>query len=133
MDKVIITVAITGANTFPSQTPYLPITPKQISDSAVEAGNAGAAVVHIHARNPLTAEPSSDLNVFREIVSGIKNRSDAVICLSTGGGMGMTVEERTKVISVFKPEMASFNLGSMNFGIFPLVGKIKEFKSVLSG
>ena len=108
--------------------PYLPVTPKQIIEEAVKAAEAGAAVVHIHARDPKTGMPTSDVNVFREILSGIKERCDAVICPTTGGGLGMTVEERVRVVPELKPEMATFNMGSMNFSLHHMLRKYKEFK-----
>lgn len=126
-DKVIITAAITGPIHTPSMTPYLPITPEQIADEAVRAGEAGAAVAHIHARNPETGEPSSDPELFREIVTRVKERSNIILCLTTGG-LGMTVEERLRNVSIFKPELASLNFGSLNFSIHPLAERIKEFK-----
>ncbi|NIQ39228.1 MAG: 3-keto-5-aminohexanoate cleavage protein [Proteobacteria bacterium] len=128
MDKLIITAAITGSVHVPTQTPHLPLTPKEIADESVRSAEAGAAVVHIHARDPEDGKPTSDLEVFRGIITSIKERSDGIICISTGGGAGMSIEERTKTIPTFKPEMASFNMGSMNFGLFPALGKFKEFK-----
>ncbi len=128
MDKLIITAAITGSVHIPTQTPYLPLTPREIADESVRSAEAGAAIVHIHARDPKDGKPCSDLEIFREIVASIKERSDVVICISTGGGAGMSIEERTKTIPFFKPEMASCNMGSMNFGLYPLLEKYKEFK-----
>mgnify|MGYP000223933309 CR=1 FL=1 len=128
MDKIIITAAITGAIHTPTMSPYLPITPQQIADEAVKACEAGAAVVHIHIRDPETGRPSSDLNLFREAITKIKERSDVVICLTTGGGLGMAKEERLKVVPTFKPEMASFNMGSMNFSLHPYVKQFEPFK-----
>jgi len=130
MEKLIVTAAITGSATPPSSTPYLPITPEQIADQAVEASEAGAAVVHIHARDPESGMPSSDLNIFRKILTSIKEKSDVIVCTSTGGGAGMTAEERIAVVPEFKPEMASFNMGSMNFS-FPKV-VIERLKPVVS-
>ena len=111
MQKLIITAAISGAATIPSLTPYLPLTPREIADSAIEAAKAGAAVVHIHARRPEDGFPSSDSNHFREILSRIKEQSDVVICITTGGSVLMTVEERAQVVPLFKPEMCSFQHG----------------------
>jgi uncharacterized protein (DUF849 family) len=128
MDKLIITAAITGAATIPSLTPYLPLTPEQIADSAVEAAQAGAAIVHIHARRPEDGLPSSDPEHFRAILTRIKERSDVVVCITTGGGVGMTVEERARVVPIFKPEMCSFNMGSINFALHEALAVIKEFK-----
>ncbi|MBW1660297.1 MAG: 3-keto-5-aminohexanoate cleavage protein [Deltaproteobacteria bacterium] len=128
MEKLILTAAITGAATVPSQTPYLPLTPQQIADSAIEAAEAGAAIVHIHARRPEDGMPSSDPEHFREIVTRIKEHSDVVICLTTGGSILMTVEERARVVPLFSPEMCSFNLGSINFALHTSIPRIKEFK-----
>jgi len=128
MKKVILTAAITGAATFPSQSPYIPITPRQIADEAVAAWKAGAAVVHIHARNPEDGRPSASLDLYREIVTSIKSRCNVIICITTGAGAGMTIDERTTTVSTFKPELASLNMGSMNFSMHPLLNKIKEWK-----
>ncbi len=128
MSKVIITAALTGSIHTPTMSPYLPITPDQIAEEAVRACDAGAAVVHIHVRDPQTGRPVPDLELFREAVGKIKSRSRVVMCLSTGGGLGMTTEQRVAVVPAFEPELASFNSGSMNFAIFPLAEKIKEFK-----
>lgn len=126
--KFILTAAITGAIHTPSMSPYLPLTPQQIIDEAVGAYEAGAAVVHIHARCPETGRPSSDLNVMQEIVSGIKKRADVVICITTGAGLGMTLDERLAVVPRFKPELASCNAGSVNFVLQRAVEKIKNYK-----
>ncbi len=127
--KRVISCAITGAIHLPSMTPYLPITPEQIAENALGAAAAGAAIVHIHARNPETGQPSSDLNLYRRIVDGIKAKNeDVIICITTGGGAGMSVEERLAVVPAFKPELASMNTGSMNWGMFPLADKLKEFQ-----
>lgn len=127
--KRVISCAITGAIYLPSMTPYLPITPEQIAENALGAAAAGAAIVHIHARNPETGQPSSDLNLYRRIVDGIKAKNeDVIICITTGGGAGMSVEERLAVVPAFKPELASMNTGSMNWGMFPLADKLKEFQ-----
>jgi len=128
MEKLIITAALTGGGTLPSQTSYLPITPTQIAEEAVRACQAGASVVHVHARDPTTGKPTSDLNVFRQVVTKIKKRCNVVICITTGGAIGMPVEERVRVIPTFKPEMASFNMGSMNFSIHVVADRIKKFK-----
>jgi uncharacterized protein (DUF849 family) len=126
MAKLIITAAITGGIHVPSLSPYLPCTPDEIVEDAVKANAAGAAVVHVHARDPKTGKPSSDFNLFREIVSKISARCDVVICVTTGGGLGMSMEERLRPISVLKPELASLNSGSINFAIYPLTAKIKQ-------
>ena len=126
MAKLIITAAVTGAIHVPSLSPYLPFTPDDIAEDAVKAHAAGAAVVHVHARDPKTGKPASDFNLFHEIAAKIQNRCDAVICITTGGGPGMTMEERVKPITILKPELASLNSGSINFAIYPLAAKIKQ-------
>ncbi|MBS7268977.1 MAG: 3-keto-5-aminohexanoate cleavage protein [Candidatus Freyarchaeota archaeon] len=127
-EKCIITCALTGSATFPSQTPYLPITPDQISDEAKKACDAGAAVVHVHVRDPKTGMPTADLGVWRETLTKIKSKTDVVVCCTTGGGAGMTPEQRISVVPEFKPEMCSFNVESMNFAVFPIAERIKEWK-----
>ena len=126
--KVIITAAITGSIHTPTMSPHLPITPEQIARNAIDAAGAGAAAVHLHVRDPETGAPSSDLNLFREVVKAIRAESDLNLCLTTGGGFGMSVEQRIAVVPEFRPELASFNMGSMNFGIFPLAEKVREWK-----
>ena len=130
MSKTIITAAITGAIHTPTMNPNLPITPEQITNDAIRAYEAGAAIVHIHVRNPETGQPSSDVNLFREVLTRIKNRCNVVVNTTTGGGLGMTTAERLKVVPALKPELASFNGGSLNFGLFdiPERMKIKEWK-----
>jgi uncharacterized protein (DUF849 family) len=127
-DKVIITAAITGSIHTPTMSSYLPITPKEIADEAVRAYEAGAAVCHVHARDPKNGRPSPDLNLFKEIITSIKSRCNIVICITTGGGTGMTVEQRVAPVKFYKPELASFNAGSVNFGLFPLASRYKEWK-----
>ena len=128
MEKLIITAAITGAATVPSLTPYLPITPEEIANSAIEAANIGASIVHIHARRPEDGFPSSDPELFKDIVYRIREKSNAIICITTGGSTLMTIEERTAVIPKLKPEMCSFNLGSINFALHKSIQGIKTFK-----
>jgi uncharacterized protein (DUF849 family) len=118
--KVIISAAITGGMTVPTQSSAIPVTPEEIIDSAVGAHEAGATLVHIHVRDPETGKPSSDLGLFREVLTGIKERCDVIIQPTTGGGQGMTIEERAAVLTEFEPEMATFNAGSINFGLFPI-------------
>ena len=128
MEKLIITAALTGGVTLPSQTPHLPITPEQIADAAYNAWEAGASIAHVHARDPETGKPTSDQNVFREILTRIKKRCNLVICVTTGGALGMPREGRVAAVPTFKPELASFNMGSINFSIHPLLRRMKEFK-----
>lgn len=127
-DKAVITAAITGSIHTPTMSPYLPITPQQIADEAVRAYEAGAAVCHVHARNPETGMPVPDTNLMQQIITSIKSRCDIVICITTGGGMGMTVEQRVAPVTLFKPELASFNAGSVNFALFPVIPRYKEWK-----
>lgn len=127
-DKVILTAAVTGAIHTPTMSPYLPITSEQIADDAVKAAEAGAAIVHIHVRDPQTGKPTPDIELFRTVLTSIKKRSDVIINTTTGGGMGMTPQERLKVVPAFKPELASFNMGSMNFSTYPLLQKYKTWK-----
>jgi uncharacterized protein (DUF849 family) len=127
-DKVIITCAVTGSIHTPTMSPHLPITPSEIADAAIGAAEAGAAVVHLHARNPKDGKPSQDPRYFREFAPVIKQRSNVVLNFTTGGGMGMTVEERLQPALQLKPEVASLNMGSMNFGLYEMLGRYKEFK-----
>jgi uncharacterized protein (DUF849 family) len=127
-DKAVITAAITGSIHTTSMSPYLPITPKQIADDAVRAYEAGAAVCHIHARDPETGRPTPDINLIKEIITSIKSRCNIVVCITTGGGLGMTAEQRLVPVSTFKPELASFNGGSINFALFHALDKFKDFK-----
>jgi uncharacterized protein (DUF849 family) len=126
--KVIVTCAITGSIHTPSMSPYLPITPDQIVDAAVGAAEAGAAIVHLHARNPETGKPDQSPEAFGRFISRIKQRSNVVINLTSGGSPSMRVEERVSPAHTFKPEIASLNMGSMNFGLYPMLGRYKEFK-----
>lgn len=128
MDKLIITTAVSGSATFPSQTPYLPLTPEQIADAAVESCQAGSAVVHIHARQGPDGHPVSDPDVYHQILTSIKNRCDAVVCVTTGGHAGLNKEQRLAVVRALDPELASYSLGSLNFAIYPVAKHIKEFK-----
>ena len=128
MDKYIVTAALTGAIHTPTMSPHLPITPEEIAAEARRASEAGAAVVHVHARDPETGQPSADSNLFGEILSKIKNSCNAVVCTTTGGGFGMTVEQRVSVVKACSPELASLNAGSLNFALHPVLDKIKDFK-----
>ena len=116
--KVFISCAITGGMSVPGQSEAIPITPGQIIDSAVEANAAGAAIVHVHVRDPETGEPSADLELFREVLAGIGERCEAIVQPTSGGGARMTLDERARVVTELRPEMASFNSGPINFGIF---------------
>ena len=126
--KIIITCAITGSIHTPSMSPFLPVTPDQIARSAIEAAEAGAAVVHLHARDPETGSPSQDPALFEQFLPQIKRESDVVINLTTGGAPSMSIEERLEPAMRFKPEIASLNMGSMNFGSYELLQRFKEFK-----
>ena len=125
---VIITCAVTGSIHTPTMSPHLPITPAEIADAAIGAAEAGAAVIHLHARHPENGRPDYRPETFLEFLPRIKKECDAVINISTGGGMGMTIEERLAAALTASPEMASLNMGSMNFGIFPLAEKYAEWK-----
>jgi len=126
MDKLIITAAITGNITLPVQTPHLPLTPQQIIDDAVRAANAGAASVHIHGRDPKTARPTTEPAVYREIAAGIKAKSNVIVCVTTGGTADMTPAQRAQVVPALKPELATFNMGSINFSIHPIADRYKD-------
>jgi uncharacterized protein (DUF849 family) len=120
-EKLIITCALTGSDTFPTQTPYLPITPDQIAEEAKRAQEAGAAIVHVHAREPDTGKPTSDLKIWRQILTKIKEKCDVIVCITTGGALGMTAKERVAVVPEFQPELCSFNIESMNFSVYSLL------------
>jgi uncharacterized protein (DUF849 family) len=126
--KVIITCAVTGAIHTPSMSPHLPVTPDEIAAAAIEAAEAGAAIVHLHARDPASGKPDQTPEAFARFLPRIKQATDAVINLTTGGAPYMTVQERVKPAETFKPEVASLNMGSMNFGLFPMLGRFKHFK-----
>jgi len=126
VERLIITAALTGGVTIPTQTPYLPLTPEEIVNEAIRAADAGAAAVHIHARDPKDGRPTSDKHVFRKVVAEIKERSDLIIGVTTGGGIGISTNERLKVVPDLKPEIASFNMGSMNFSIHPISERYKD-------
>ena len=126
--KVIITCAVTGAIHTPSMSKYLPVSPDEIADAAILAAGAGASILHLHARDPINGKPTQDPAVFEEILPKIKKETDAVINITTGGSPHMTVEERMMPASVFKPELASLNMGSMNFGLYPMLDRFSEFE-----
>lgn len=127
-DKVIISCAVTGAMHTPTMSPYLPITPAQIAEQAIEAAHAGAAILHLHARNPVDGSPTPDPAVFEQFVPRIQAATNAVINITSGGSTRMTLEERLAYPLQAKPEMCSLNMGSMNFSIHPAARKIKTWK-----
>jgi uncharacterized protein (DUF849 family) len=127
-DKVIITCAVTGAIHTPSMSPYLPVTPDEIAEAAIGAAEAGAAVIHLHARDPETGKPDQTPEAFARFLPRIKQATKAVVNLTTGGAPYMTVDERIRPAATFKPEVASLNMGSMNFGLFPMLKRFTEFQ-----
>ena len=126
--KVIITCAVTGSIHTPSMSPHLPVTPAEIARGAIGAAQAGAAIVHLHARNPKDGSPSQDPSLFHEFLPQIAVASDVVVNLTTGGAATMSVEERLQPALQLKPEVASLNMGSMNFGLYEMLGRYKDFK-----
>lgn len=126
--KVIITCAVTGAIHTPTMSPYLPVTPEEIAAAAVGAAEAGAAIVHLHARDPENGRPDQSPEAFARFLPRIKQQTNAVVNLTTGGAPFMTVEERVRPAATFRPEVASLNMGSMNFGLFPMLARYKEWK-----
>ncbi|CAN7666760.1 3-keto-5-aminohexanoate cleavage protein [Pseudorhodoferax sp. LjRoot39] len=126
--KVIITCAVTGAIHTPSMSRYLPVTPAQIAESAIGAAEAGAAIVHLHARNPEDGSPSQDPALFRQFLPQIKAASNVVINLTTGGAPTMSLQDRLRPAHEFKPEVASLNMGSMNMGLYPMLNRFKAFE-----
>jgi uncharacterized protein (DUF849 family) len=127
-NKVVITCAVTGSIHTPTMSPHLPITSQEIADAAIGAVEAGAAVVHLHARDPKDGRPDQAPEAFAPFLKVIKQRSGAIVNITTGGAPTMTIEERVKPAATFKPEIASLNMGSMNFGLFPMLARYKEFK-----
>lgn len=126
--KVIITCAPTGAIHTPSMSPYLPVTPDQIADAAIAAAEAGATILHLHARDPNDGRPTQDPDVFRQFLPRIKSSTNAVINITTGGSPHMTVDERLQPAMQLQPELASLNMGSMNFGLYPMLKRYRKFK-----
>ena len=126
--KVIISCAVTGSIHTPSMSPHLPVTAEEIAESALGAAEAGAAIVHLHARNPADGRPDQSPEAFEPFLRVIKQSSNVVVNLTTGGSPYMTVEERVRPAEKWKPEIASLNMGSMNFGLFPMLKRYKEFK-----
>ncbi len=122
-EPVIITCAVTGGMTVPTQSPAIPVTPEHIIQDAVDAVEAGAAVIHLHVRDPETGAPSADLALFEEVLTGLTAASDAILQPTTGGGIGMSITERAAVLPAFRPEMATFNAGSINFGLYGVLAR----------
>ena len=126
--KVVITCAVTGSIHTPSMSPHIPITAQEIADAAIGAAEAGAAVVHLHARDPKDGRPDQSPEAFAPFLKVIKQRSPVVVNITTGGAATMTIEQRVKPAATFKPEVASLNMGTMNFGLYPMLERFKEFK-----
>ncbi|WP_029921446.1 3-keto-5-aminohexanoate cleavage protein [Nevskia soli] len=126
--KVIITCAVTGSIHTPTMSPYLPVTAEQIAANAIDAAKAGAAIVHLHARNPKDGRPDQSPELFEPFLKEIRSRSNVVMNLTTGGSPAMSIEDRARPAFRFKPEIASLNMGSMNFGLYPMMGRFKEYK-----
>jgi len=127
-NKVIITCAVTGSIHTPSMSPYLPVTPEEIAEAAIGAAEAGAAIVHLHARDPKDGRPTQDPDMFRQFLQTITKNSDVVVNITTGGAPTMSVEERLQPALQLKPELASLNMGSMNFGLYEMLNRFKDFK-----
>ena len=127
-EKVIITCAVTGGVHTPTMSPHIPLTPDEIVKDSIAAAEAGASILHLHARNPEDGSPTPNPDVFMEFLPRIKQQSDAVINITTGGGLGMTLEERLAAPLKSSPEMCSLNMGSMNFGIYPMLERYSSFK-----
>jgi uncharacterized protein (DUF849 family) len=126
--KVIITCAVTGSVHTPTMSPNLPVTPSEIADAAIAASEAGAAILHLHARDPETGMPSGDVGLFRQFLPRIKQSSDAILNVTTGGSSQMTVEDRVAAPFELSPEMCSLNMGTMNFGLFPMAERFTQWK-----
>ena len=128
-DRVIVTCAVTGGMTVPTQSPAIPVTPAEIIEAGVRAHEAGAAILHIHVREPSTGRPAADLELFEEVLGGLRARCDAILQPTTGGGVGMTIEQRVRVVQALQPEMATFNSGSFNFGLYPIAERDLPFQA----
>jgi uncharacterized protein (DUF849 family) len=128
MKKAIITAALTGSIHTPSMSPYLPITARQLIDEILAVHEAGGAVAHLHVRDQQTGVPNADQDIYREIATEVKKHCDIILCTTTGGRLGEPVEKRVAVASSLKPELASLNAGSLNFALFHVVDKVKEWK-----
>ena len=126
--KAIITCAITGSIHTPSMSPHLPVTPDEIATQAVDAAEAGAAILHLHARDPENGRPSPQPGTYNEFLPRIKQACNAIVNITTGGGQGMSIDERIAAAEAFSPEMTSLNMGTMNFGLFPMLNRYHEFK-----
>lgn len=126
--KVIISCAVTGAIHTPSMSPHLPVTADEIEEAAIGAADAGAAIIHLHARNPKDGRPDQNPDLYEPFLKVIKQRTDAVLNITTGGHPSMTLEERLRPATRFAPEVASLNMGSMGFGLFPMLNRYKEWK-----
>ena len=126
--KAIITCAITGSIHTPSMSPHLPVTPDEIATQAVDAAQAGAAILHLHARDPENGKPSGAPELFNRFLPRIKQACDAIVNITTGGGQGMSIDERIAAAEAFSPEMTSLNMGTMNFGLFPMLARYSDFK-----
>ena len=127
-NKVIITCAMTGGIHVPTMSDYLPVTPDEIAQQSIDAANAGASILHLHARDPDNGRPTSDPAIFNKFLPVIRDATDAVINITTGGGLQMTVDQRLEAPLKFKPEMCSLNMGSMNFALFPAASKLTNWK-----
>jgi uncharacterized protein (DUF849 family) len=127
-NKVIISCAITGSIHTPTMSEALPVTPDQIATQAIDAAAAGAAILHLHARDPKDGRPSGDPKVFNQFLPRIKQSCDAVVNITTGGAVTMTVEDRIAAATTFSPEMCSLNMGSMNFALYPMAARYKQWK-----
>jgi len=127
-NKAIITAALTGAIHTPTMSPYLPITPEQLIDEILAVHEAGGAVAHLHVRDPKDGCPNADQDIFREIATEVKKHCDIILCTTTGGRLGESVEKRVQVVSTLKPELASLNAGSLNFALFHVADKYKDWK-----
>jgi 3,5-dioxohexanoate:acetyl-CoA acetone transferase len=125
--KIIVTCAVTGSIHTPSMSPHLPVTAEEIAEAAIGAAEAGAAIVHLHARDPVDGRPDQSPQAFAPFLKVIKQRSNCVVNITTGGAPTMTIEERLRPAATFKPEVASLNMGSMNFGLFPMLERFREF------
>jgi uncharacterized protein (DUF849 family) len=126
--KTIITCAVTGSIHTPSMSPHLPVTAQEIAEAAIGAAEAGAAIIHLHARNPADGRPDQSPEAFLPFLKVIKQRSNCIINITTGGAATMTIEDRVRPAATFKPEVASLNMGSMNFGLYPMLERFKSFK-----